>query len=312
MKSGQNYKETSISVVIPVRNAIDYLPALLKALFAQKPKKPDEIILIDSQPTDMTKKFVSSYPEVRVIPIAHFSHGRARNIGVKAAKGDIIIFLTQDALPKDDNWLALLLAHFHDEQVGAAYSRQIPQPDAQPTERFFLHYHFPPGAPLQRSKISQEPLTFENVFFSNVSSAARRYLLVRYPFDENLIMSEDQQFARDIMKAGFKVVYEPGSIVIHSHCYSLKTVFQRYFDSVYSLTVIFPKHGIKTSAAIGLLYLGKEMKYILLHYPLFLPYYCLYTIAKASGTLAGHFADKIPKAIVKKLSLHSYHWGSGL
>ena len=71
------------------------------------------------------------------------------------------------------------------------------------------------------------------------------------PFDEDLIMSEDQQFSRDVIAAGHAVVYQPQSVVVHSHNYSLATCFRRYFDSVYSLTLIFPSHGVGTSASMG-------------------------------------------------------------
>jgi len=124
-------------------------------------------------------------------------------------------------------------------------------------------------------------------------------------------MSEDQQFARDIIDAGYTVVYQPDSVVIHSHRYSLPTAFRRYFDSVYSLTVIFPRHDMRTSAAVGWRYLKQECAYILKRHPAYLPYYCLYTLAKAGGTVAGHCAPRLPNFLLKKLSLHSYHWQDG-
>ena len=298
----------TISVVIPVLNAANYLPALLNALFCQKPCPPDEVILVDSQSTDQTRQIALSHVGIKVIPITHFSHGRARNIGIQEASGDVIILMTQDALPKDDTWLARLLSPFSDEQVAAVYSRQIPRPDAPPTERFFLQYHFPTGRRIRRVKTGNRPLTFEDVFFSNVSAAVRRSLALRYPFDETLIMSEDQQFARDLIDAGYAIVYEPESVVIHSHRYTLKKAFKRYFDSVYSLTLIFSSHGIGTSTAIGARYLSREIMYILRHHTLYFPYYLLYTLSKTAGAFASHFADKMPRKLLKKLSLHSDYW----
>lgn len=308
MKNGAEHSRATVSVVIPVLNAEKKLPSLLDRLFSQKPAPPDEVILVDSMSTDKTRDIARARAHVSVIPIARFSHGRARNLGAQAAAGNFIVLMTQDALPADDAWLASLLAPFSDEQVAAVYSRQVPWPDAPPTERFFLQYHFPPGNAVRRVKTGGELLTFQNVFFSNVSAAVRRPLLIRFPFDETLIMSEDQQFARDLLDAGHAVVYQPESVVFHSHRYTLKTAFQRYFDSVYSLTLIFRGHGMGTSAIIGLRYLAGEAGYILRHHPLYFPYYCLYTLAKTTGTVAGHFADRMPDAMLRKLSLHSYHW----
>ena len=225
----------------------------------------------------------------------------------RAAGGEFVVLLTQDALPRDDGWLAALLAPLDDPGVAAAYSRQIPRADAPPTERFFLNTRFPPGPAVRRVKRGPAPLTLEDVFFSNVSAVIRRALLLRFPFDETLIMSEDQQFARDLLEAGQAVVYQPESVVLHSHRYTLKTAFQRYFDSVYSLTVVFPRHGLGTSAGMGLRYVGRELAYILRRHPLYLPYYFLYTCAKTAGTLAAHYAEHLPRSVLKKISLHSYH-----
>jgi len=303
-----NFQSPRVSVVIPVLNAAAYLPSLLNTLFAQKPAPPRDVVLVDSLSTDDTREIGRSFNNVRIVPIARFSHGAARNLGAREAEGDIIVLLTQDALPRDEFWLAALLRPFSDPQVGAVYSRQIPRPDAPPTEHFFLNYHFPADTPARRVKTGDKPLGLEDVFFSNVSAAVRRSLLLRYPFDETLIMSEDQQFARDLIEAGYAVVYAPDSAVVHSHRYSLKTAFRRYFDSVYSLTVIFPRHGMATSAAMGGRYFKRELGYMLKHHPLYFPYYCLYTLAKTSGTVAGHFATRLPRPLLKKLSLHSYHW----
>lgn len=299
------------SVVIPVLNAAGTLPALLEALAAQDPAPPEEIVLVDSLSTDDTRRIALAHAHVRVVPLARFSHGRARNLGAREAAGEIIVLMTQDALPADRHWLATLLEPLADPQVAAVYSRQVPRPDAPPTEKFFLAYHFPPGPPVRRARSRLHEvgtLTLADVFFSNVSAAVRREVLLQYPFDEALIMSEDQQFARDLILAGYTIVYQPASVVVHSHCYSLRTAFRRYFDSVYSLALIFPAHDLKVSAAMGRRYLRQEIGYMLRHHPLYVPYYCLYTLAKMAGVLCSHFADRMPLRLARACSLHRYYW----
>lgn len=297
-----------ISVVIPVLNAAGTLPALLEALAEQHPSPPDEIVLVDSLSTDDTRRIALAHANVRVVPLARFSHGRARNLGAREATGEIIVLMTQDALPADRHWLAALLEPLADPQVAAVYSRQVPRPDAPPTEKFFLAYHFPPGKPVRRVRPAGRSLTLADVFFSNVSGVVCREVLLRYPFDEALIMSEDQQFARDLILAGYAIVYQPSSVVVHSHRYSLGTAFRRYFDSVYSLAIIFPAHDLKVSAAMGRRYLRQEIGYMLRHHPLYFPYYCLYTLAKMAGVLCSHFADRMPLGLARAFSLHRYYW----
>ena len=297
-----------VAIVIPVLNAEGYVPDLFEAFRNQNPSRPNAIILVDSQSTDATVSRAANYENARVIPIDDFSHGRSRNMGAQVSDADIIVFLSQDALPDGESWLSELVKPFEDDRVAAAYSRQIPRDDASPMERFFIQTRFPDGAPLRREKGAKASLCLEDVFFSNVSAAVRRDLLLKYPFDETLIMSEDQQLSRDLIEAGYTVVYQPGSRVIHSHRYRLKDVFQRYFDSVYSLTLIFPKHGLGTSISMGFRYLWTETVYVAQTKPLWLPYYFLYTLAKTSGTIASHFAERMPRWLLRRVSLHAYHW----
>lgn len=296
------------SVVIPALNAERYLPELIRAIRSQKPAPPGEILVLDSGSTDRTRAIAESFEGVRVIAIDDFSHGRARNRGAREARGDVAVYLSQDALPANEEWLTKLLEPFSDERVAAVYSRQIPRDDANPMERFFLQDRFPPGDPIHRRAGGRDHLTMEQVFFSNVSAAIRRDRLAEHPFDEEVVMSEDQQLSRDLMMAGYTVVYRPDSIVYHSHNYTLGTVFRRYFDSVYSLTQIFPRHGVGTSTAMGTSYLRREIAYMVRRYPAWLPYYAAYTFCKIAGALASHMADRMPRGLARRCSLHPYYW----
>jgi rhamnosyltransferase len=299
---------TSVSVIIPVFNAAEYLPPLFAALAGQQPAAPAEIILIDSASTDATRALAAQSPLARVIPIADFSHGRARNLGAQAARGEILVFLSQDALPADAHWLAALLAPFADDQVAAVYSRQVPRSKTKPMELFFLEERFPDGQPEFRRKREGETLTLERVFFSNVSAAIRRAVLLRYPFDETLVMSEDQKLVKTIMEAGGTIVYQPRSVALHSHNYSLADTFRRYFDSVYAFRQIFPQHTFGASSSVGLRYIRRETGFICRRFPLWLPYYALYNCAKAAATFAAHRADKMPRRWARRCSLQKYFW----
>jgi len=301
-------EDKKISVVIPVLNAEAYLPTLIASLADQRPVPTYEIILVDSNSTDNTRQLAATFDLVKVVPIDDFSHGRARNLGAQTAEGEIIVLLSQDALPRDEHWLHNLLAPLADPRIAATYSRQIPRADAIFTERFFLAHRFPEDPIIRTKRQGNEPASLEDVFFSNVSSAIRRSILLQYPFDEELIMSEDQQFSRDVINAGYAVAYAPDSVVTHSHNYSLTTAFKRYFDSVYSLTTIFPAHGIGTSSAMGVAYLRKEIRFVLRNYPRKFPYYLCYNLAKIAATILAHFVPYLPKFVLRRLSQHNYHW----
>ncbi len=308
----QKTNRKSVSVVIPTLNPGLDLSKMLSALLGQHPVPPDEIIVVDSGSVDGTLGRVREAGEkVRLIEITNFTHGRSRNIGVQAATGDVIVFLSQDAIPKDPSWLNHLLDPYDQDEIAATFSRQEPKPDANPMETYFLHTHFPKGNEIRIQKRKGETLQFHrDVFFSNVSSSARRSVLLEYPFDEDLIMSEDQQFARDVILAGMSVAYVPMSVVVHSHDYSFRQALGRYFDSIYSLRQIFPKHDFGQSLNIGLGYLWKEFLEIALHHPLIFPRYILYVMAKTMGTLLGHIAEKLPVTFARRISMHTNWWPS--
>ncbi len=295
----------SFSIAIPTLNAESYLDKLLPILEATE---ADEIILVDSHSRDATVAVASRCPRVRCIPIDNFSHGRARNVGATACKSEFVIFLSQDALPTGTEWCTELLAPFTDPKVAMTYSRQIPYPDANPMEQFFLADRFPAGAPVRRELPPDRRMTVEDTFCSNVSSAIRRQALLDHPFEEELIMSEDQQLSRDLLQAGLAVVYTPASIVTHSHNYTLAVCLKRYFDSVLSLRELFTNHDLGTTTSMGLSYLLKETAFIVRNHHRWIPYYTLYTGAKVLGALLAHIGTHLPTPILRRVSLHAYHW----
>lgn len=301
-----------VSIVIPTLNALPYLPALLQAFRRQRPEAPAEIILVDSGSLDGTVEHVAGVEGVRVVTIERFTHGGSRNLGVRESRGEFVAFLSQDALPADECWLRELLAPFADPDVAAAFSRQTPRPDANPMERHFLETHFPAGDPVvMRFGGAGQPVFQRDVFFSNVSAAVRREAALRHPFDEELIMSEDQQLARDFLLAGLAVAYAPASVVLHSHNYTLRQAFERYFDSVYSLTKIFPRHDIGSSVSMGAGYLWREAAMMARRHPAHLPRYAGYVLAKSLGTLLGHYAERLPRSWARRMSMHKAYWDRG-
>ncbi len=115
----------NISVVIPTYNAQKYLPKLLERLKNQT--VAFELVIIDSSSTDNTISIAGEYTDnIIIIPKLEFDHGGTRTKAAKTAAGDIIVFLTQDALPCSNQTIEKILEPFKDLHIGAAYGRQIP------------------------------------------------------------------------------------------------------------------------------------------------------------------------------------------
>jgi glycosyltransferase involved in cell wall biosynthesis len=85
-----------VSVIVPARNAAGTLGAQLSALTSQTPSVPTEIIVVDNASTDDTGGVAKRYEGVRVIVIPTPGANRARNVGIAAASGDIVLLTDAD------------------------------------------------------------------------------------------------------------------------------------------------------------------------------------------------------------------------
>ena len=178
---------------------------------------------------DLTLDYVRRYPQIRVHSIApgEFGHARTRNLGARLASGDILFYLVQDATAASPDFLWRLIAPLADREVAATFGRQLPRDSANPVEQFFLHATYPDFPQTRAYNGSQTPY-IRSIFFSNVCSAIRRRVRERIPFDEHLIMSEDQQWAKKALLQGYSIIYEPAAAVFHSHNYGLKKATEKF------------------------------------------------------------------------------------
>ncbi len=219
-----------VNVVIPTLNAEAYLEALLTRLEEQT--VPCDILVIDSSSTDASLSIAESH-NVRTISIeaGDFNHGATRNLAVRESSGEVIVFLTQDALPEDDRCIESLVRPLEDPEIAACYGRQVPRDDANPTERFARGFNYPETS-LLKSRESVSELGIKTFFFSNACSAIRRREFERVGgFPEDVVMFEDMLIAARLLEKGHKILYTPEARVVHSHNLSLRQQFKRYFDA---------------------------------------------------------------------------------
>ena len=197
------------------------------ALEAVRAQGDLELIVIDSGSSDGSPELArSAGAEVIEIAPEEFGHGRTRNLGAERASGDLICFLTQDAVP-EPGWLAAYHEAFDlDQRVGAAYGPHLPLADTSPmiarelTE--FFEGFSPGGGPvLQRAG--------DLTFLSNVNACYSRECWEELRFAE-VDYSEDQAFGRAMLDAGWVKVYHPRAAVRHAHDYGPVKFMKRYFD----------------------------------------------------------------------------------
>ena len=226
----------SVSLLLVTKNGERYLAELLQAVRAQQGNfHLIEIIAVDSGSQDQTLPILKKYGvQIAQIPPLDFGHGRTRNLVASHAQGDYLVFLTQDASPANPEWLARLLTPLQtDQSIAGGYSRQLPRPHCHPMEWRRIVEDELSGRAItclnsrDDQHYSSNPAYF--YFFSNVSSILRRSVWEQSPFPE-VEFAEDQIWAKHILEAGYKTVYQADSLVYHSHGYGPWVNFRRHFD----------------------------------------------------------------------------------
>ena len=281
-------KNMDVSVIILTKNAGEGFATLLERLSSQKFDGNYEIIVIDSGSTDSTSEIARSYPLkfVRIKP-EEFHHGRTRNLGAERASGKVLVYITQDALPLHDDWLHKLTDDLKNPQMAMAVGRQIPWQTTKPPEKFFYSYYFPEN----RIEVAGGASDYyrDNMFISNVNSAIKKDVWQQFRFSEDIVLAEDKEFAKRILLAGWKIVYQPDAVVYHAHDFSLRSIFQRSVDSGISLSqgVNVPRSRNWVINRLG--YFTREARYIMSNerWWKWLPYSVAYETSKLLGVAVG-------------------------
>lgn len=207
-----------VSVVMRSRNDVAIIGRTLSALLLQEPP-PTEVLVLDNASTDGTREILGSFG-VRVIdvPAGRYVPGRVLNRGVREAHGDIVAMVNSDTVPLGGWFLHDLTAPIVAGDADAVYGRQVPRMDATTLVRVDYARAFGTEAPRWQP------------FFSMAASAFRRDALLERPFSEEVQYSEDLEWARDAERRGLRLRYVPGAAAEHSHNYTLRETWRRFFE----------------------------------------------------------------------------------
>src|SRR5919204_919286 len=312
-----------LTVAIPVLNGARYLEEVLSAVRGQQ--LPDgvelEILVVDSGSADGSLSIAERYgARTHRIPKSEFSHGGTRNLAMKLARGDHVAFITQDATPAHERWLASLLAGFEKaDDVALVFGPHIPRPDASHMIKCEMERHFAlwPDGDMQRLDRSPQGLMDYRAypgkltFFSDVNGCVARWAWERIPYRE-VPYAEDQLLGREMIEAGFAKVYEPEARVLHSHDYPPLRFLRRYFDEFRSLREVLDHvevaHPVYTPLTIrGLV--GHDKRWLQRHgvtgrelvRPLAIS--ARHHAIRQLGAIVGTRADRVPRRLRGALSL---------
>lgn len=310
------------TVAIPVLNGAHVLGVTLDAVRRQA-DVDIELVVCDSGSRDGSVELArGAGAEVVQIPKSQFGHGRTRNLLMQRSRGEHVAFLTQDSVPEGDRWLSRLLAGFSQaDDVALVYGPYRPRPDASPMVARELTVWFAGFSPDGRPQVDRlgpadreidtRELLGRRGFFTDANGCISRAAWERIPF-RDASYAEDQLLAIDMMRAGYAKVFVPDAGVIHSHDYSPVGWLHRSFDEARALRDVYGfAQPLSLRAAARNVYgrAGADLRWARAHgMPAagvagLLTRSVLHHGARTVGTVLGGRHDRLPPALVQRLSL---------
>ena len=237
------------TVFIPTYFGERYLEKLLASVMSQKVDFAFEVLIYDTSSTDKTpdiiNKFAEKYSNIRTKTLtkAEYGHGKTRRDAAYDARGDIVVYLSQDALPAHDRWLYEMVKPLElNEKVAGVIGKQDPRPNTFPLLKNEIKAVFGNFGPDEGTTLfykddfirHQSQYDFVS-FYSDVNSASRRSILTGEIPYKPVAYAEDQLFGRDIIDAGYIKAYAPRGNVLHSNDVRLRDYKARMFDETMGL-----------------------------------------------------------------------------
>jgi cellulose synthase/poly-beta-1,6-N-acetylglucosamine synthase-like glycosyltransferase len=198
------------------------LPRLLKAMDGQLTEVELDVVAVDSGSTDGTLDILRDH-EVHVIeiPPEQFDFGRTRDLAYQNTTGEIVVNLSQDAIPTHTKWLDNLLRPFEDDAVAVSCGTSIPDP-----ERGFPQFAWERNGYMYFTREIKRFVRRYGKGLSFSNSAVRRDVWEALRFSPQAT-GEDFQFQMKLAATSWKVAFVANAACLHHHNFTTRTLWRR-------------------------------------------------------------------------------------
>lgn len=253
--------------------------------------------------------------EVHHLTKEEFDHGETRNRGMRFSRADIVVFMTDDAVPADEYLIEELVNAFEQrgsegEAVIMAYARQLPDKDCPLAERYTRSFNYPEESCV-KTKADLEQMGIKTFFASNVCCAYdREKFWFQGGFIRRTIFNEDMIFAgKALLQDDYAVAYAADARVIHSHNYNCRQQFKRNFDLAVSQADHPELFGCVRSESEGIRLVKSTARFLIRRgKPWLVPGLVVKSGFKFLGYRAGKCYRLLPKWLILKLTMNREYW----
>ena len=302
-----------VDVLIPVYRPDGKLTELLKRLKMQN-YPTHRVILMNTEEKHFPAQLTGIWDRVEVYHLAkeEFDHGGTRDRGVRMSTADLVVCMTQDAMPADETLIEELVKPFDDPEVWAAYARQLPNEDCREVEKYTRSFNYPEQS-MVKTKEDLDRLGIKTFFCSNVCAAWRREKYLELGgFVKHTIFNEDMILAGTMIKQGGKIAYCAKAKVIHSHNYSAFQQFHRNFDLAVSQTMYPEVFGGIRSESEGIKLVKKSLSYCI---KIGKPWLMIQVVTQSAGKLLGYKMGQryrsLPMWLILRCTMSPSFWRGG-
>ncbi len=303
-------RQFSVDVIIPTYKPDGKLTQLV-SLLQNQTYPVDHILIINTEERLWNQDLIADMDRVEVfhIKLSEFDHGGTRRLGESFSNADILVYMTQDAVPAGRTLIHHLMRPFQRANVKAAYARQLPDEECRIIEGFTREFNYPAKSRI-KSREDIQKLGIKTFFCSNVCAAYDHQTYKALGgFPKRAIFNEDMIYAGHLVQAGYSIAYVAEAEVIHSHNYSCMQQFHRNFDLAVSQAQnpdVFK--GIKSENE-GIRLVMQTASYLKsIHRSMLIPQLIISSGFKFLGYRLGKMYRILPRFFVKACSMNKRYW----